>query len=54
MPTGLVKTQKDEKIWNRAKETVSRNKHIPETKFKDEHWAMVNVLFKIIKNRKGK
>jgi hypothetical protein len=45
----------DEKdIWDSAIETVSRNEHLPEDKFKEEEWDKVKALFEILKNSKEK
>ena len=54
MPKGVVKTKKEEKLWERAKDAVSRNENVPQNKFKDEHWARVNALFQKMKPKKEK
>jgi len=50
MPTGLVKTAKDEEIWNKAKELV--HKQYPKLTEKDKRfWKLVVSIF--LKMRRG-
>lgn len=48
----LIKTPKEEELWGNAKKAVTRNAHIPESKFTEKHWSLVNALFQNIKNNK--
>ena len=49
----FVKTERDEKVWQRAKDQVSVTYDVPESKFKDKHWSIVNTIYHKIKAKKG-
>jgi hypothetical protein len=39
---------KDEVLWERSIDTVSRNEHLPEEKFTDAEWAKVDKLYELL------
>lgn len=51
MPINLVKTGKEEKIWNKKKKEVSKSKGKPQSQFTDRDWGLVNKLFQAAKKK---
>jgi hypothetical protein len=55
MPKGVVRSEKDEKIWNYKKKQVEKQTGKKASKFTDAEWRRVNFLFqKAKKAHKGK
>jgi len=55
MPAGVVKTEKEESIWNRKKKEVEEQTGKKSSSFTDTEWARVNFLFQKAKKKyKGK
>lgn len=55
MPAGVVKTDKEEKIWGQKKKEVEEQTGKKSSSFTDKEWARVNFLFQRAKKKyKGK
>ncbi len=50
MPVGIVKTKRDEELWEKAKEIARKMKR--QGKLKGEFWAVVMGIFKKMKGGK--
>lgn len=53
MPANVVKTKKDEELWDRAKD-LAKERGLSPSKDKDSFWAYTNSIFQKMKGGKRK
>jgi hypothetical protein len=51
MPVGVVKSPRDEKIWQRKVAEVAKTRGKKKSAFTSQDWALVNMLFQKAKKK---